>query len=372
MIQVAKAIFYKEVREVLRDKRTLLLALIVPLLFYPVLVSVSLLVNEKPESGAETQLQKVRVGIPDRMPKIEGVEWVRASKLPDFNEQVFLERKGQDTFLLDYRPSLAGENQKNEIVRLLELHREKLIQQKLVENGIDPFILHPFDIEVSKSIDMRGEVSLKYGGAAAYFIIFLAFTGCMSVAVDAGAGERERGTLEAMMSTPASLLGVGLGKLLFVVMIGLLSVISTGLGLLVVLFFVPELRVFIGEILDWRAGAQLAVLMASVVVLFGAGLYGISLLAKSTREAHLRASLLMMLVAVALIMAGSEQLTHGFWSTFVPIMNVSIAVSDALGGVLTWEVCLIVSAVCLSLSFLILYALSFKLSKNPERIYLAF
>ena len=42
MRQVASAIFRKELREVLRDRRTLFLALFLPLLFYPVLMGVSL------------------------------------------------------------------------------------------------------------------------------------------------------------------------------------------------------------------------------------------------------------------------------------------------------------------------------------------
>lgn len=371
MIRVAKAVFYKEIREVFRDKRTLLLALVLPMFFYPVLVSVSLLSSE-PQDKENVEMQRVGIGAVASMPKVEGIEWVQRGKVRESGDLVFLQRQSKGDFLLNYIPSFAGEKQKEEVLRLLEKHKEQIVLQQFKEQGLAANLLEPFRVEVKKTVGARGEIALKYGGAAAYFVIFLAFTGCMSVAVDAGAGERERGTLEAMMTTSASLLGVGAGKLCFVVLMGLLSVISTVLGLCLVVLTVPELRMFLAEMLDWRTGLQLTLLLSSIVVLFGAILYGVSLLAKSTREAHLRASLLMMLVAVSLIVAGSEQVAGSVWALFTPIMNVSVAVAAALGGSLTWVACGIVVMSSLSLSLLMLWLLSVKLKRHPERVYIAF
>ena len=137
---------------------------------------------------------------------------------------------------------------------------------------------------------------------AAYFLVFLAFTGCMAVAVDVAAGEKERGTLEAMLVTPASFWEITFGKLLFVVTMGLLSVASTAIGIV-------SMVVAVGSAIEgmslggvgWVSILGILFLILVMVFFFAVLLFALSILARSSKEAHMRGSLLMLFIAMALV-----------------------------------------------------------------------
>ena len=231
-------------------------------------------------------------------------------------------------------------------------------------------MLEPFAIQELNVTPIREQVGKQMGGVGAYFMIFLAFTGCMSVAVDAGAGERERGTMEAMMVSQASFGWIAAGKFLFVLIMGGISVLATFLGMTSMVFLDDGARSMVGEFLDFQSISMLVLLMLGVVVVFASLLYCISLLAKSAREAHLRASLVMMFVAVVLILCGSEIVSTSEWVRYVPVMNSAVAISKVISGMATWSfvgICLFFS---LFTCAVLLWLVSLVFKRFPERSYL--
>jgi len=372
VLKVVKAIFRKEVLEVLRDKRTLFLAFVVPLLFYPFLFGMTAWVGV--DTGDVKKGEQIEVGVigdlPVEVKELEELIFKEVSSIDELETSVVIEYT-EGEMVTHYLPSLRGEAEKIAIIDLLEEASYDSFVQSLGSSGVDVRSHQSFSVREMKRRGLRNELAMKYGTAAAYFIVFLAFTGCMSVAVDAGAGERERGTLEAMIVSPASVLGIALGKLCFVITMGLLSVVSTLLGLFLILMMSSEVREGLSNVLDRTFFLQVIVMMVAVVVLFGSVLYSVSLLAKSSREAHLRASLIMMLVAVLLIAAGSERILSSGWVIHIPLMNVSYGISQALAGDLEWWKCGLVAIYSIVLSALVLVVVTRYFSKHPERVYLS-
>ena len=374
---VVLAILKKEMREVLRDKRTLFLALFVPLLFYPVLMGVSLAVSDNAQVSTETDtIVVVGIDVPEELEVIEGVKWIEMDKeslhqnsLPEGAVAAAVFERGEVTLYSSVSPQ--SQLAKQRMLNVLdEVHEQGLIKQ-LGDLGVAPAVTQFSVVQHVALLPRREEVGRQIGGVAAYFMIFLAYTGCMSVAVDAGAGERERGTMEAMMASSASFLGIALGKFIFVVVMGCLSVVATFAGLACSVLFDSEVSTMVLRYMDVGAVCMLAILMFWVVVLFASLLYSIALLAKSSREAHLRASLVMMVLAVILIISGSSMFSQATWVYCVPVMNLAITIADVVAGEAEIHKIILTIAFSFIVSLLTLFLVSIVFKRLPERSYLS-
>jgi len=369
-MSVAKAIFWKEVREVLRDKRTLFLALVLPLLFYPVLMGVTMMVAaDKPVEGDRVRVAFHR--LPDDFQKTKKLNWIETkglheSEMPD-GISVGVDYDGK-VFRLFH--TVGQEQMAALVVSEIRAYQDSIVYSKLVDAGMEMSMLDGSRIE-RVSVALSPEVLKKQlGSAGAYFMIFLAFTGCMAVAVDAGAGERERGTMEAMMATPASFYGVSLGKFMFVLLMGLASVVATFCGMGTMLLVDEKLKKVSSEILGFESIVMLGVLMVGVVVFFSSMLYCISLRAKSSREAHLRSSMIMMILAVLLILCGAPRVSQSLWVDWIPIMNVAVLIPKILVGSATWVNFIIPLLTSWLFAGLFIFIVSYLYRASPESSYL--
>lgn len=150
------------------------------------------------------------------------------------------------------------------------------------------------------------------------------FSGCMSVAPESIAGEKERGTIAALLVTPASRSGIALGKICALSFIALLSGISSAAGTILAL---PQLMSGAEELMDvsvYGMGEYLAlgaVILSTVLPLI-AIISLISCFAKTVKEASGYLSPLMigvMLLGVS-SMFGSGAQEELFWYC-IPLYN---------------------------------------------------
>ena len=183
----------------------------------------------------------------------------------------------------------------------------------------------------------------------------MCLTGAMYPAMDLTAGEKERNTMETILSSPISRTHLVLGKFLLVLTASLataaLSVTSMGLSSWVI----QQLQ---SAAAPGESGLQIkigltAVLSVFVValplaVLFSAALLTISLFAKSYKEAQSYLSPLMVVVivpAIAAILPGVE-LTPRL--SLIPILNVSLLCKDLVAGTYHWNaIALIFLSTCI-------------------------
>jgi sodium transport system permease protein len=165
-----------------------------------------------------------------------------------------------------------------------------------------------------------------------YLIVLMCFSGAMMPANDLAAGEKERGTLETLLVSPAGRLELVLGKLLVVVTAALVAAVLSVVGLSASLALgftdVPGLSMRF----DAMAAALSVLLMLPTAMLFAALLLSLSIFARSFREAQTYAVPLNFLVLVPAILS----LVPGFDLTpgvaLVPVLNVSMALKEAWVG----------------------------------------
>ncbi|WP_346187406.1 ABC transporter permease subunit [Rubritalea halochordaticola] len=372
----------KEVREALRDKRTLFLTILMPLVFYPAMIALTGWMTVQQQASEKTRVITVGFsGITSLTPvdQTENVLWINVSKEAD--PSVLLSKEGYDvianflpeaddgrsTVKLHYLGTAAGEATLSRVRILIRDLEDHIVEQRLEKKGLDKSYIDPFELEVTDHATTRISAGSKFGGIGAYFLVFLAFTGCMAVAVDTAAGEKERGTLEAILATPARFLSVAGGKLIYVSCMGMLSVLATigGIGLLIVL----GSYVATGEVggLTWPSVFAAMFLMVLVVLLFASLLYGSSILSRSTKEAHLKAALMMLVTAMVLIYCTLPGVPTEGTMMYVPVLNVALALRAIWEGLLTPAQYLGVAGMTLGLAVMILLSVSWLVRRNPEK-----
>lgn len=227
-VKISAAVYQKEMLEIFRDKRTLISMVVVPLVAIPLMFN---LINKFMASREkEAQGESVTIGVlgTDKIPTVlaalqaAGFQAVVKEDLRaavekkevaaaveevhdasgDRRINIYIDRTRQAS-------ELAGEKIRTSLDKL----KLDTVRASLRGSGISEKILTPFTttrVNVASEKKMSG---LVFGSALGYVVILLMFTGAMYPAIDMTAGEKERRTLEAVLSSPAGRSEIVLGKI---------------------------------------------------------------------------------------------------------------------------------------------------------------
>ncbi|MGN7727070.1 ABC transporter permease [Luteimonas sp. 22616] len=329
----------KELRELSRDRRTLLLALVMgPLLVPALLFGILTLAQSRAKSQIEKPLQIAIVGA-DRAPELvkwlaaEGIERKQLAGDPDAairsqDEDAYV-RIG-DGFGKDWQagnPALVeivhdSTRQDSAIpVKRIENALQRYGQQvgalRLLARGVNPAVAAPLSVahkDLSTPEARRGMVM----AFLPYLLILSAFIGGAYLIIDTTAGERERQSLEPLLATPASRGAIVSGKILAASLVGLATLLLTLLALKIGAQFVPG----IGKMMDVRLLAIVKMLLILLPMLFigTALLTFIAAGAKSVKEAQSYMSMLMLLPIVPTVMLMVSPIRTQLWQYTVPFL----------------------------------------------------
>ena len=215
---------------------------------------------------------------------------------------------------------------------LLQRYSAEIGSLRLVGRGISPGIATAIqieDVEVS-SAQQRAAMVLNF---IPLFVMFAAFTAGMQIAMDSTAGERERGSIEALLVNPAPRLAIAAGKWLAGSLTGMLTVLITG-GLLFAMFKQLPLQ-DLG--IRFRLGTPELIRTLSVVLplcpLIVAIQMYVATFAKSFKEAQSYLSFLMMAQMVPGMMATmNPTAARAWWMYYVPWIGQQSLLTDILGN----------------------------------------
>jgi sodium transport system permease protein len=379
-LQNVGIVYRKELTEALRDRRTLISTLLVPLLLFPLLsvgfgaLAFSMVKKFQEETptvmlvgGADSphvleeirKIDKIAV-VPatrDWKDKIINKEIRAAIAIPDGFEASLQEQNPKTVEIYKYEGELKSSISADSIEKKLKEYRDKVIESRLEANHLPASVLKPFEIKQDNVAPPEKVGGAAFGGIIGYMVILLCLTGGMYPAMDLTAGEKERGTMETILSSPIPRLDLVLGKFFLVLTASLvtaaLSVLSMGVsfwGMKHVKSLnlgnspgAAEMQLQIGP----QAVISVFLMALPLAVLFSAGLIAISLFAKSYKEAQSYVSPLMILVilpAVASMLPGIE-LTSKL--ALIPILNVSLLCKELVAGTYHWNfIAIIFSSTC--------------------------
>ncbi len=403
-----KLIFLREVRDQLRDRRTLFMIAVLPLLLYPLLgmsfFQVSQFLREQPTNVLLVGLPELR-GLP---PLVEDDQFSKnwlddiSSRLGgSASERLFtltfktpaeiektlgvpaenaarqlVQQGGFDAVVyfpgdfaaqlerfrtaLVQRHSLStgGEqgdssiphpviyyntaNEKSQlaydrIAGVLRSWADAIGRQNLKDSRLPATAADPFDFLREDVAEMPQRNAAMWSKILPFVLLIWALTGAFYPAIDLCAGEKERGTLETLLSSPAQRGEIVTGKLLTVMLFSIatsvLNLVSMGLtGALVISHLPiadPGARLSMPPL---SALAWLLVALPAVAALFGALCLALAAFARSTKEGqyYLMPLVLVTMPLVILPMAPGVELNLG--NSLIPLTGLVLLLRALLEG----------------------------------------
>ncbi len=368
-------VFLKELKDSLRDRRTLISMIVIPTLLMPVIMFAAGFVMSKVVRQAKAEATSlVLVGGADSPgvvaalkaePRFKVVDaWtdyrtmvsekhVRlAVEIPEGFEAALKTGETKSVSLYHYQGEMKSGMGVGEVDRFFRDLREKTVENRLTERGLAKDLIHPFEIRrenVAPPAKVGGNI---IGGIVPYMIIILCFTGAMYPAIDLTAGEKERGTMETLLCSPVHRVNIVLGKFLMVMTASVatiaLTLVSTAVSIVLAgSFFAGRGAASVVGSAPGGAGGMIPTidpagilgvfaLIAPVAVLFAALLLTISLFAKSYKEAQSYVSPLIIVILIPAMMGMMPGIELGPKTALIPILNICLACKEMLSGVWHW------------------------------------
>ncbi len=369
-------VYRKELTEALRDRRTLIIMVVVPLLIFPIFsvgfgAAIAALIGKAKEETPKVMViggqdsPAVLSGL-NKVPKIQVVpleaNWKDqvvnkqvpvVVEIPEGFERNLAEQKEQTVLIHDYEGDLKSETAKDKVEKYFSDYRDSVVKDRLAARNLPVTVLKPFEIKPHNvAPPEKSGGALFFGGFIAYIVVFLCLNGGMHPAMDLTAGEKERGTMETILSSPISRTHLVLGKFLLVLTTALttaaLSVISMGISFTIVnaLHAKPIQAGESDATLHIGFGAALSVFIMAVplAVLFASVLLTISSFAKSYKEAQSYITPLLFIVILPAIAAMLPGVELNLKLALVPVLNVSLLCKELVIGTYHWNYIAIIFA----------------------------
>jgi len=345
-------IFVKEVRDNLRDRRTLSGALIYPLLG-PILMALVLTVaghtvleqSERPlplpvigaenapgliqflkQTGAEIKPApadpetEVRAGNYDTVliiPKTYGADFSAGRPA---TVQLVLDESRQSA-----APSIRRAKQ------MLSAYSQQIGVLRLLARGINPGITSALAVE-ELSVATPQSQAARILSMLPYFIIFSVFIGGMYLAIDTTAGERERGSLEPLVINPVDRGELVVGKLGATLIFTLVAVIETLLGFYIMLNYLPAES--LGVKISWDISSIIFIFLLTLpMMLLAASLQMIvATLTRSYKEAQTYLGFMPLIPALPGLFLALSPVKIKSWMMLIPTFGEQLLINQVMRG----------------------------------------
>jgi sodium transport system permease protein len=363
-------VYRKELTEAIRDRRTVISAILVPLLLFPVLsvgfgsLAVVLVGKAKEEvpkvmlRGGEDspevvaglkKLDKIDIvpETPDWKNQIINKEVRAAVEIPSGFQTDVAEQKPDTVKIYNYEGELKSEFASEKIDKYLKQYRDQVVKQRLAAKNLPETVLNPFEVKQENVAPPEKVSGAAIGGIIGYMVILLCMTGAMYPAMDLTAGEKERGTMETILSSPISRMHLVLGKFFLILTAALgtavLSVTSMGVSFSVLGHYTSQTAngraAAAGMLLKLgpKTIASVFLMAIPIAVLFSATLMTIALFAKTYKEAQsylTPMTFLVIIPAIAAMLPGVE-LTPKL--SLIPILGTSLLCKELVAGTYHWN-----------------------------------
>ncbi len=255
-----RAVWGKELRDTVRDRRTLLVMILMPVLITPLLIVGSgSLMKAQIDAARKAKKTCLLIGT-DKTPElekaIEALPNMEFQRVVDAGQAAEKVRQGEAhvavivpddvseklakgeraTIEIDFKGTqMQSVNASRDVKDQIDSYAKERVKARLKAKGvqegeIDPILVEPKNMSTPK--EMGG---FLMGFIVPMLVVMWSIVGGMYTAMDVSAGEKERNTLESLMLTPASRLEVTLGKLLAVSTVGFFTMVAA-LGSMYVAF----------------------------------------------------------------------------------------------------------------------------------------
>lgn len=359
----ALIIWQKEILDAVRDRRSLIIAIIVPLLVMPIFtLGPSYLrrmqVEETKQSAQEIVIQnadqapalvtalKASNSLKPIEPKSNDEAALQAGKLAlivivpqGFEEK--LSKEEHASLEIRFNPTKSvSQTARDKFDAVLRAYQKQIVAKRLEVRKIPVEVFEPFSMDYQNvaSKEQIGGFVLSF--FLPLFLIMWAAIGGSQAAIDTTAGEKDRKTLEMLLVTPAGRSSIVLGKVLAVFTVTMVATLMIMIGF--ALSFTYGAQVFgdAGEQLKFSLQPMVGLLMflvaASVAAMMSAWTFALFSWARSLREAQSYTTWISFGSIMPSMAAQFRDFTPSLGLAVIPFLNATIAFKDLLLGQSNW------------------------------------
>lgn len=361
-------VLQKELKELLRDRKTLFFMIALPLLLFPLIFGAAAYFSGKAFEEAQSKVLTYAIVGADYAQDLSarlaqsdqfelkaltpGVSLSQAVKteVVDFaiaipaNYSTDILNSGQlqiKLYLNDAELNLVFRRVEEIVAALATEYQQNAFAQLQLSRAQQQGLIQPIVVDKVNVADKRESWGEKIGGLIPYLVFLLCLQGAMFPATDLGAGEKERGTLETLLISPIERHKIVLGKFFTIAFAGITSalvtvvsmaawgiLLSQGMAVKLVAEFMASISV-----IDF---VLMFFMLIPVVAIFASVLLSLSIYARSFKEAQGYMSPLMLLVIIPVFLAMLPGVTlEGGWA-WVPLTNVALAIKELIKGTMDY------------------------------------
>jgi sodium transport system permease protein len=360
-------IFKKELIDTLRDRRTLTMMLVIPLLVFPISLNIFTRISDSFESEAankpikigmvgtaENYIQKELMRIPEGFGKKEIVFFKDTSSMQ--------EKLKMDSIQLgvlvpvDVLQKMANFQPANITIYYnatdMGMQERAKMYMEIIENSakvarlnqlkIDEKQVTPLEISYNNVATDKEMIGKLAGGILPYIFLAFGFIGCMYPAIDLFTGEKERGTIETLLTTPIARWKILIGKMSVVVLSGITAASFSLIGLFIAIEFIDlkenvVILDVIHSILSPSFIAMIYLLLVPLTVFFAGVMVPIAIHAKSFKEAQSIITPLNILLVLPAMVGFFPGIELNYTTACIPIVNIVLATKELIAGTLDFN-----------------------------------
>ena len=410
--KIIKTLFLKEVCDVLRDKKAIMMMVFGPVIVYPLIMVVSMAiasmvdgnndrvydivvynessrfdaenlenvlkenaVEKNEEDGSEEQLYSINYEISDKKiseeeckNKIDDKEFDAYIEITDIDEKMdvkafYMESVNESSDAMD------------KVRKAVDSISDDIVQKNVENAGLDTnSFLNPISFEKSGLSSDEQMAGMLMGMILPLMIILSILISVMHPSIDLTAGEKERGTLETLLMLPVSGKYIVLSKTLTAAMCGVVTAILNILSMSAVfIIFIEQSKIagmmggFNIEFSSFISAMLITFPVIIVTALFMSAIFMcFTCFAKSYKEANSYMSPVMIVLMFLGYGSMSPTVELNQYIAIVPVLNVSVLIRDALNFKLDYSMFLLV--LCSMVLYSVLAILFLSKAYNSENL----
>lgn len=353
-------IFKKELKDTLRDRRTIFMMVLMPMLLVPIVMIGMTKIMISQAEKAEAKTFTIGVAGDEYAPQlidmlIEHNKIEIDESIPDDSLAIYVKNEEIDAALIisdDYQTKLANDEQTviqllfkgsddfesagSRITNIIDTMDSTFVAERITRLNLDEKLFDAIEIQEVDLSSLQEKIAKKVGGILPYMFIIFGFMGAMYPGIDLAAGEKERGTLETLLSTPAKRIEIVLGKFFVVMLAAIITAAISMSGIFLGAQFFPdipeEFMFAIKDMFSLKVVFLIFTLVIPISAFFSALILSLSIYAKTFKEAQSIIAPFNIAIIFPAVIGTLPGIELNYKTALIPITNVALATKDVLAG----------------------------------------
>jgi len=364
-----QVLLIKEIKHLFRDTKTIVQTVVVPTFITPLLIGgifwyVGSIATEETKKTYEVSVYSSASSVLiEELDKSERLSLTNEDSIDSVIEAVTFDNSEiglvfDDNFYEDLTSNNTAEltiyskdidtfsQAQSLVLNIVDDYEENIRNSRLELLNLDENYVNPITINEKDLTTEEESAGSIFGAILALFFVMYVISGSMYPAIDLGAGEKERGTMETLISTNISSLDIIIGKMLSVTSSAILTATFSMLGfaiplIVIFMFYTDSINEYLfgllSAIVNPIALLGVFVLIVPLSVFMGSLLLAISVYAKTPKEAGLLlGNVLIVFIIPCYIPLINPGLELDFVGALIPCYNLALITNNLIAGTVDW------------------------------------